>query len=146
MADQAIQFTQGSGGIYARMAEGPAVGGHNTLVPYHLSQDGGPGLTVSRQYTTSADMTTAADITAAPSSGLKIVADDILISAAVAMEFTIQEETSATVFASVFIPTNGTVQLTLRDCLKAAVADKKLQGKASVAGNVRVTCCYHSEA
>lgn len=146
MADQAIQFSQGAGGLYTRMAEGPSVGGHSTLIPYHQSLDGGPSWTPSRKYTTSADMTTAADITNAPDSGLKVVADDILVSSNVAMEFTIQEESSGTVFASVFVPTNGTVQITLRDGIKAAVADKKLQGKASIAGNVRITCCWHSEA
>jgi hypothetical protein len=128
------------------MGAGPTVDGHGTLIPYHQSLDGGPSWTPARKYTTSANMTTAADITNAPESGLKIVADDILISSNVALEFTIQEETSATVLASVFIPTNGTVQLTLRDGIKAAVADKKLQGKASIAGNVRITCCWHSEA
>lgn len=146
MVDTTLQITPGAGGIYARAAPGPTVDGHATIVPYHCSLDGGPGYVPARTYTTSANMTTAADITAAPTSSQKIVADDILVSSAVAMEFTIQEETSATVLASVFIPTNGTVQITLRDGLKAAVADKKLQGKASIAGNVRVTCCYHSEA
>lgn len=146
MADQALQIAQGAGGLYVRFVEGPTVGGHPTLIPYHQSLDGGPSWTPSRKFTTSADMTTAADITDAPDSGLKVVADDILVSSNVAMEFTIQEETSATVLASVFLPTNGTVQITLRDGIKAAVADKKLQGKASIAGNVRITCCWHSEA
>ncbi len=146
MTDEAIQFTEGTGGKYARMLTGPTVDGHNTVIPYHDSLDGGPSWTHSRKFVASANMTTSADITDAPTSGQKIVADDILISSNVAMEFTIQEETSATVFASVFLPTNGTVQITLRDGLKAAVADKKLQGKASIAGNVRITCCWHSEA
>lgn len=109
-------------------------------------KDNGPAQTLTQTYTTSADMSTAAAITAAPSAGLKIVATDILISAAVAMEFSIQMETSATVLASVFIPANGIAQLTLRGCLKGDTADKKLYGKASVAGNVRVTTIYYSEA
>jgi len=46
----------------------------------------------------------------------------------------------------VFLPANGTVQITLRGYIKAAVADKKLQGKASVAGNVAITAVYFSEA
>lgn len=146
MADQAIQFSQGAGGLYTRMAEGPTVGGHSTLIPYHQSLDGGPSWTPSRKYTPSADMTTPADITNAPESGLKIVADDIIVSSNVAMEFTIQEETSGTVITSFFLPTHGSFQITLRDRLKADVADKKLQGKASIAGNVRITCWYHSEA
>ena len=110
------------------------------------TKDNGPAWTVTRTYTTSADMTTAAAITVAPTAGQKIYADDILVSAAVAMEYSIQEETSATVFASVFLPASGTIQITLRNGIKAAVADKKLYGKASVAGNVRIAVCYHSEA
>jgi hypothetical protein len=109
-------------------------------------KDNGPAWAPTRTYTASANMTTAADITAAPTTGQKVYADDILVSADTAMSFTVQEETSATVFAKVFIPANGTVQITLRDGIKAAVANKKLQGKASAAGNVAVTVCWHSEA
>lgn len=109
-------------------------------------KDNGPAWTVTRTYTTSADMTTAAAISPAGSEGMKLVADDILISAAVAMEFSIQQETEATVFASVFIPANGTVQITMRDGLKTATAVRKFFGKASVDGNVRITCCTHEEA
>ena len=110
------------------------------------TKDNGPAWTVVRTYTTSADMSTAAAITAAPTAGQKIYADDILVSAAVAMEYSIQMETSANVLASVFVPANGTVQITMRDGIKGDAADKKLFGKASVAGNVRITACYHSEA
>lgn len=108
--------------------------------------DAGPAQTVTRTYTASADMTTAAAITAAPTSGLKLVGMDFIISSDTAMSFSIQEETSATVFAKVFLPANGAVQLTPRGFLKAAVADKKFMGKASAAGNVAVTAIYFSEA
>lgn len=117
--------------------------GTNTI---GATKDAGVNWTIVRTYTTSADLTTAAAITAAPTGGQKLVLDDCLVSSAVASEFTIQEETSATVFASVFLPANGTAQITLRDGLKTAVADKKFFGKMSAAGNVRVTACYHSEA
>ncbi len=110
------------------------------------TRDAGPAQTLTRTYTASADMTTAADISPAPSSGEKIVASDILVSTDTAMGFSIQEETSATVFAKVYLPANGTAQITLRGCIKAAVANKKLQGKASAAGNVAVTCITYSEA
>jgi hypothetical protein len=109
-------------------------------------KDNGPAWTPTRTYTASANMTTAADITGVPTTGEKVYADDILVSSDTAMNFSIQEETSATVFAKVFLPANGTVQITLRDGIKAAVANKKLQGKASAAGNVAITCCWHSEA
>lgn len=108
--------------------------------------DGGPAQSVVRTYTASADMTTAAAITAAPDSGLKIVGMDFIVSTDTAMSFTIEEETSATVFAKVFLPANGVAQLTPRGYLKAEVTDKKLMGKASVSGNVAVTAVYFSEA
>lgn len=108
--------------------------------------DAGPQQTVTRTYTASADMTTAADITPAPTAGQKIVAMDVLVSTDTAMSFSIQEETSATVFAKVFLPANGSAQITLRGYIKAAVANKKLQGKASVAGNVAITTVTFSEA
>jgi hypothetical protein len=50
------------------------------------------------------------------------------------------------VFAKLYLPANGSAQITLRGYLKAAVADKKLMGKASVAGNVAITAVYFSEA
>jgi hypothetical protein len=110
------------------------------------TKDNGPHWTVVRTYTESADMTTAAAISAAPTGGQKVIGDDILISSDTAMNFKIQMETSTNVLAKVFIPANGTVQITLRDALKGDAADKKLFGKASVAGNVAITCCQHSEA
>ena len=116
--------------------------GTNTI---GATRDAGPVQTVTRTYTASANMTTAADITVAPTNGQKIVAMDIVVSTDTAMNFSIQEETSATVFAKVFLPANGSVQITLRGYLKAAVADKKLLGKASVAGNVAITMIYYSE-
>jgi hypothetical protein len=61
------------------------------------------------------------------------------------MSFTLQEETSATVLAKVFLPANGSAQVTLRDGLRVPTADKRLYGKASVAGNVAITVCQHSE-
>lgn len=108
--------------------------------------DGGPSQSVARTYTASADMTTAAAISPAPDSGLKIVGMDFLISTDTAMSFTIQEETSTTVFAKVFLPANGAIHFSPRGYLKAAVADKKFFGKASVSGNVGVTVVSFSEA
>jgi len=110
------------------------------------TMDAGPAQTITRTYTTSADMTTAANISPAPTAGQKVVATDIMVSTDTAMEFSIQEETSATVFASVFLAANSTVIITLHGFIKAAVADMHLQGKASLAGNVRVTVNSFSEA
>lgn len=108
-------------------------------------KDNGPAWTVVRTYTESADMTTAAAISAAPTSGQKVIGDDILVSSDTAMNFKIQMETSTNVLAKVFIPANGTVPITLRDGIKGDATDKKLFGKASVAGNVAITVCQHSE-
>jgi hypothetical protein len=108
--------------------------------------DAGPSQTITRTYTTSADMSTAAAITAAPTSGQKIVATDILISCAVAMAVDIEMETTANILAMTYIPANGTVQISLRGCLKGDAADKKLYAKASVAGAIRITAVYYSEA
>jgi hypothetical protein len=99
-----------------------------------------------RTYTTSADITTAAAITAAPTGGQKIVATDIMVSSDTAMLFSIQMETSANVLAAVRLPANGSVQISLRGYLKGDAADKKIYGKASVAGNVYITAVYFSEA
>jgi len=110
------------------------------------TKDAGPYQTVTRTYTTSADMTGTADLTAAPTAGQKIVLMDLIISTDTAMSFTIQEETSATVFAKIYLAANSTAQITPRGYLKAAVADKKIQGDASAAGNVAITAVYFSEA
>jgi len=107
-------------------------------------QDGGPSQTLTRTYTTSADMTTAADITPAPGSGEKIHALDILVSSDTQMLFSVQMETSANVLAAVRLPEDGTVQITLRGEIVADAANKKLQGKASAAGNVYITAVTYS--
>jgi len=109
-------------------------------------KDAGPSQTLERLRTASSDMTTAAAITNAPASGLKIVATDILVSTDTSMEFSIQMETSANVLTSVFIPAYGSHNFCFRGLLKGDTADKKLFGKASVSGNVRITAMYFSEA
>lgn len=110
-----------------------------------LTADTGPGWTPARLYTAISTATTT-DITAAPTSGQKIVLDDCLISCDAACAVSIVEETSGTVFAKVFVPANGTVQITLRNAIKAAVADKKLRAITSAAVNTSITATWHSEA
>jgi hypothetical protein len=94
----------------------------------------------------SADLTTAAAVTDAPTSGQKIVIVDIVASSDTAMNLLFEEETSGTDIFKVFVPANGTVQITPRGKVKLATANKKLTGKASVAGNVAITVTYYSEA
>ena len=91
-------------------------------------------------------MTTAAALTAAPTSGQKLIIVDIIASSDTAMNILFEEETSGTDIFKVFLPANGTVQITPRGKVKLATADKKLTGKASVAGNVAFTVTYYSEA
>lgn len=110
------------------------------------TKDNGPAWTVVRTVTTSADMSAPAAISAAPTSGQKVLADDIMIFSDTAMTFTIQEETSADVFAKVYLAANGYVQLTPRDGFKANAINKKFFGVASVPGNVSITLFQHSEA
>lgn len=109
------------------------------------TKDNGPHWTPVRTRTAITTATTT-DITAAPTGGQKIYADDIIISTDTAQTISIVEETSGTVFAVFYMTASSTVQITPRDGLKAAVADKKLRAITSAAGNVSITACYHSEA
>jgi len=110
------------------------------------AQDAGPSQTLTQTYTANADFSTARAVTAAPSSGLKIVAMDIVVSMATACLVTIQMETSANVLAGAYLPANGTISFTLRGYLKGDAADKKLMVKSSVASAGVVTAIYFSEA
>lgn len=107
--------------------------------------DNGPGWTSVYTYTTSADMSSVADITDAPTAGERLVITDIIISSDTQMLFEFKEETSGTVIGAIRLPADGTVQLTPRSSWKLPTADKKLQGDASVAGNVYITVFYFSE-
>ena len=62
------------------------------------------------------------------------------------MRVDLKEETTGTVLASIYLPANGSAQITPRGKLKLATADKKLQVITSAAGNIAVTAFYHSEA
>jgi len=117
--------------------------GSNTI---GATLDAGTAKTTTRTYTASADMTTPADISPAPSSGEKICLMDLIVASDTAMFFEIKEETSGTVLAAVAVPANGCVQVTPRGLIKAATADKKFQGDAGAAGNVKITCITFSEA
>ena len=110
------------------------------------TKDDGPQWTSVYTYTTSADMTTPADLTVAPTGGQKLVITDIIISSDTQMLFVFLEETSATVIGAVRLAEDATIQITPRSKWKLPVADKKLQGDASIAGNVYLTIFYYSEA
>ena len=137
-----LAITAGSFLVTAALAAGSEIIGS--------TKDAGPHWTSSFGITSavvsSAAMTTAAALTDAPTAGQKIVITDILFSSDTAMRMDFQCETTGVVVASCFCPANGFVQITPRSKLKLATADKKLFGDASVAGNIRVTVFYYSEA
>jgi hypothetical protein len=96
----------------------------------------------------SANATTAVNISDAPTSGQKIVIDDIILSVGADMDITIKEETSgAVIFGPWYCSAkSGPMQITLRGKRKLATANKKVQIQTSVAGTVTCTMGYHSEA
>jgi len=114
--------------------------------PKVRAYDLGASWTSSWTHTTSADMSTTANITAAPTSGQYLVIDDIFFSTDTAMAFTFEEETSGTDIIKIDVAANTAYQFTPRGQIKLATADKKLNGLASVSGNVYITIVYHSEA
>lgn len=110
------------------------------------TRDAGPAQTITRTYTTSADATGTVAISPAASAGMRLCATDILISVDTAMSVTIQEETSGTVFAKVYLPANGGCHLAPRGYFKTAIPTKKFYIDASASGNVSVTCITFEEA
>jgi hypothetical protein len=122
--------------------------GTNTI---GATRDAGPSWTtvlgVSGARVTSADMSAAAvSVTDAPTSGQKICVDDIVVSTDTAMRVDFKEETSGTVFLSLYMAANSLAQITVRSKFKLATADKKLQAQTSASGNIAITVLHHSEA
>jgi len=131
------------------MASSPVLGAGSAAIG--SVKDGGTAFTTSLGVTgarvTSADQSAAvASITDAPTSGQKIVIDDVLFSSDTALRLDFSEETTGTILFSVYLSAGSSGQFTPRGKLKLATADKKLQWRASAAGNIAVTPLYHSEA
>lgn len=103
---------------------------------------------VSSARVSSADATTAVSVTDAPTSGQKIVIDDVLLTnhSAVTLQLNLICETSGVVIASFSMLTETTFQWSPVGRVKLATADKKLQVQADAAGQIYVTATYHSEA
>ncbi len=87
-----------------------------------------------------------ADITDAPTSGQKLVITDIILSSDTALRIDLSEETTGTIFESVFMGAGSTVNLVTRGKFKLITANKKLQWRTSAAGNVSATVLFYSEA
>jgi hypothetical protein len=95
----------------------------------------------------SADASAITAITDAPTTGQKLVIDDIFLSVgSTAMQVDFKLETAGTILLpSIYALANSFYQITPRGKLKLATADKRLMIDTSVAGNVSVTVFYHSE-
>jgi hypothetical protein len=84
-------------------------------------------------------------ITDAPTTGQKIVLDDIEISVDTAMTVTLRTTTGNKVLGKYYLPANGTIQVTTRGRKKAPTANQTLEVLTSASGNVSVCAVYHSE-
>lgn len=145
--------------IVAEQGPGPVEDQHYKRLMLVLAQalrddgarDGGTAFTTMRGVSgvpvTSGNMTAGAAVTDSPTSGQKLVIDDLLVSTDTEMSVTFTEETSGTVIRGpIYLAANSTTQITLRGRTKLPVADKKLLCTASAAGNITVEASYHSEA
>ncbi len=116
------------------------------------TKDAGPSWTtvwgVTAAPVSSNDMSSVASVTDAPTTGQKLVIDDIIVSANVAMSVTFKCETSAEVIAGpLYLPASGSMQITPRGKgPKLPTANKKLQAITSGTGAISVLVGYHSEA
>jgi hypothetical protein len=121
-----------------------------TLNPNGISNaatDNGPAWTYYTLYTAHTDLTSAANITSSPGETMCIVLDDILISTDTLMEIQVRMAGPVdNTLLGVFLPANGTVQLTFRNPIKGDTANKQLQAVSSAAGNVHITTTWHLEA
>lgn len=116
-----------------------------SLVNTIYSKDDGPKWTSTQQYSTSADASsTPLAITGTPTSGKRIVIDDLLISTNTALTLTIRTSTPTT-FAIIHVQASSPVQLTFRNGLSAPAIDVAAQILTSASGTICVTCSYHSE-
>jgi len=139
-----VAIASNQSAVPVSLATAPAlVAGSATI---GATMDAGPAWTPVYLHTASADATGIVDVTGAPASGQKIVVDDIMVSVDTAMKLTFEDETAGTDLLVLYMAANSTAQVTPRGKIKLPVADKKLRMDASVAGNVAVTVCYHSEA
>jgi len=93
----------------------------------------------------SSNITTPTAVTDAPEVGKRIVIDDIIVSSAIAMAISFEEETSGTIIFRVFLPADGTLQITPRGRVRLVTANKRVMARSDVAGNVAITVIYHSE-
>ncbi|MBK8211611.1 MAG: hypothetical protein IPK78_18300 [Rhodospirillales bacterium] len=139
-----VAIASNQSAVPVSLATAPAlVAGSATI---GATMDAGPSWTSSYLHTASADASAGADVTAAPTTGQKIVIDDVIVSTGAALTVTFEEETSGTDVLKLYMAANGIAQVTPRGKIKLATADKKLRVLTSGAGAVACTIVYHSEA
>ena len=115
------------------------------------SSDTGPSWTsvfgVSGETVASANASsTPLVITDAPTTGQKIVLDDLEISVDTAMLVTLRTTTGQKVLGKYYMAANSAIQITTRGKKKAPTADQTLELLTSASGNIVATATYHSEA
>lgn len=120
-----------------------------TIVDGDTGDDGPAWNTVygvsGARFTSANQSASPANVTDAPTAGSKLVITDIIFSVDTAMRVDFKEETSGTVFFSIYMGANSAGQITPRSELKLPTADKRLQVQTSGAGNITVTAFYYSE-
>jgi len=121
--------------------------GSNTI---GATLDAGPAWTPSRGVdgvpVESANLNSATAVTDAPTSGQKLVIDDVFVGVDAAMNILFETETGGVNQLRVYFPGVGNYQFTPRSKWKLPTADQKLTAIASAAGNVSILAFYHSEA
>lgn len=128
--------------LFSRIWHGRA-DGHYVPVVYQDISDGNAQV---RAQLKTADASTAVDITAAPGANLKIVIEEIRVSAKVAVDLDIVCETTNAILATFYLPAGGNVTWRPPSPIKTATANKKLQAKAAASGAFAVDVTYHIEA
>lgn len=109
------------------------------------TKDAGTVRTSTQTYTALASTARTA-VTPAPTTGQYLVVDDIIMSSDTALSVTFsREDANSTAVMKIYMPANGTVQLTPRGMFKLSTVTKKLNAKTSATGNVAMTVFTHSE-
>lgn len=129
-----------NGGSPTTIATGTTIG----------TTDNGPGWNISHgvngaTFSSSSLTGSAQPVTDVPIGGQKIVLTDMAVSVDTAMKLTFSEETTGTSLFEMYLPANGFVQFTTRSWLKLTTANKRIQVKSSVNGNVSITAFYFSQ-
>lgn len=91
----------------------------------------------------SADASSTALDVATPTSGKKLIIDDLHIGVTTTCIVSLYEESNATAKWSIPLAANSPYVLTTRDLLRLPTSSKKLQLKTNIAAPVYTNCLYH---